>query len=1187
MSFPDFSAFSGHLKWRNIEALAKAYTAMLVAKQRPVIYLCPTEEDAETTLQNLRFLFGTQDQNLVLHLPANERTPYHQSSPDPLVVMERMVALHQIATGAAFQVLVLSAKAAATYLPALQDLQHQAELLEVGLTLDRHAFIQKLSLMGYSQVNLVEDPGTYAVRGSIIDIFWAGMRYPVRVDLFGDEIETLKLFEPSTQRTVQKIEHYSFGAAKEIALSKAAVQHATQKLRDLADEVEYPTKKLKEKLADLANQIPFFGIESLLPAFHERLTTPLELLFHTMGTKPILIADDLPQTLTALSEAQKDNEEHYRAALVRGDLCYPVASFLQPETEFNKQLQAFAQLEYVSSAHPEACPEGPITSTPTNSLRQDILRETMRTDDESHESSHFLLAPLVKRLKQAHQDKTTVLLPVASTGGTHRLRELLSPHGLHIQALKEPLSLWQNPLPTYQPGIQAYTYVASPEPPAEGAYFNAIRLLILAEDDIFGKRARKDKSTGKKKGFKTDLSDLEPDDYIVHVDHGVGQFKGLTRLTVRGVEQDYVLVHFAGDDKLYLPVHRINLIQRYSGAEGKAPKLDKLGGPGWQSKKTKVKEAVLAMAQELLHLYAKRELIKRSSFPAPDGHYWEFEARFGFETTPDQQKAIDDVLRDMQGQKPMDRLICGDVGYGKTEVAMRAAMLAVVGGQQVAVLAPTTVLAQQHGITFTERFSGSAANIAVVSRFQKPAEIKEILAKVQAGKIDILIGTHRILSDDVSFKKLGLVIVDEEQRFGIKAKEQLKRLRHNVDFLTLSATPIPRTLQMGFFGIRDLSVIETPPVDRRAIRTQIARFDDGVIREAVLRELSRGGQVYFVHNRVSSIQATADYLRRLVPEAKIEVGHGQMDESALEDVMVRFMKHEFNVLVCTTIIETGIDVPTANTMFIDDADNFGLAQLYQLRGRIGRSKERAFAYLLIPADVERLTPIAQKRLEILNRFSELGAGFRIAQHDLELRGAGDLLGKNQHGHMAAVGYDLYVDLLKEAVEELRGQTHEDIPDPEVALPFAAMIPDSYCPDLQERLSFYQRLATAQTSDEIWETVGAMNDLLGDAPQPVLHLAEVMILKQELRTIAARGVELLPSDDKNPLPRIAIALGNSPKLNPAKLTAFVEDNRQRVLLTPKMKLIYTPLKQEWEVGNLCNLFALAKSVVRQLGCCSGV
>lgn len=585
MNFPDFSAFSGHLKWQNVEGLAKAYTAMLLSRQRPIVYVCPTEEEAEVTLQNLRFLFSTDVHHGIIYLPANERTPYHQSSPDPLVVMERMVALHQIATGADFKVLVLSARAAATYLPALQALQNQAQLLEVGLTLNRHEFIKNLSLMGYSQVNLVEDAGTYAVRGSIIDIFWAGMRYPVRIDLFGDEIETLKLFEPSSQRTVQKIEQYSFGAAKEIALSKAAVQHATQKLRDLADEVEYPTKKLKEKLADLANQIPFFGIESLLPAFHDQLTTPLELLSATMKQKPLIVVDDLPLTLTALADTQKDYESHYKAALVRGDLCYAPSAFLQNEHTFSAFIQNSATIEYISSASLDHASQGPITSTPTSSLRQDILRETMRTDDESHESSHFLLAPLVKRLKQAQKDNTVVLLPVASTGGTHRLKELLSPHGLHIQALKSPLSLWQDSAPAYQAGIHAYTYAASPEPPAQGAYFSSLKLLILAEDDIFGKRARKDKGTGKKKGFKTDLSDLEPDDFIVHVDHGIGQFKGLTRLNVRGVEQDYVLLHFAEDDKLYLPVHRINLIQRYSGAEGKAPRLDKLGGPGWQSKK--------------------------------------------------------------------------------------------------------------------------------------------------------------------------------------------------------------------------------------------------------------------------------------------------------------------------------------------------------------------------------------------------------------------------------------------------------------------------------------------------------------------------------------------------------------------------------------------------------------------------
>jgi transcription-repair coupling factor (superfamily II helicase) len=657
-------------------------------------------------------------------------------------------------------------------------------------------------------------------------------------------------------------------------------------------------------------------------------------------------------------------------------------------------------------------------------------------------------------------------------------------------------------------------------------------------------------------------------------------------------------------------VHRINLVQKYVGPGGAPPRVDKLGGAAWETTRKKVKAAVIAMAQDLLALYAKRELAQRPVHVEPDESYWEFEAAFAFETTPDQQKAIDDVLGDMRRARPMDRLICGDVGYGKTEVGMRAAMLAVCGKRQVAVLAPTTVLAQQHFQTFTERFKSTGAIIEVISRFKTAAEAKEILNRAKAGKVDILIGTHRLLSPDVGWQDLGLILVDEEQRFGVKAKEAIKRWKANVDVLTLTATPIPRTLQMGFFGIRDMSVIETAPVDRRAIRTSILKFDDDIIREAIMRELSRGGQVYFVHNRVRSIQATADYIKRLVPEARCGIGHGQMSEDELEDVMLRFMKHEVNVLVCTAIIETGIDVPTANTMFIDHAEDFGLSQLYQLRGRIGRSKERAFAYLLIPGGTDSLHPDARARLEILQRFSDLGAGFQVAQHDLELRGAGDLLGGSQHGHVAAVGYDLYAELLRDAVEDLRGRSADlDVPDPEITLPVAALIPDKYIPDMHERLQTYQRMASATDGAEIYDVVGGLNDLYGDVPPEVSTLADVMVLKLKLKEMAARGMELVlppagaekaktaasplqagltasqvkqqiinarragmkmtgPPEVERKLkletgvPKVVITLGDKARLDPERLLAWVNKNTDFLKLTPQMKLVITPTEKEW-------------------------
>ncbi len=1190
MSYPFFeitqNASNRYTTLVGAQGLAIAQIASAFSAKKPVIFVAHNKSAAEDFLRDIRFLFGEEHTQSVLYLPIDEKTPYHATSPDPALVGERLATLHKLATQSPFSILVTSAEALATKMVPLESLQNAAEIIERKGQINRDDLIKKIELLGYNKVSTVEDPGTFAVRGSIIDIFWPGHPFPARIDLFGDEVERINTFDPGSQRTVAILEEYQFGAVREIQLSEATVVLAEENLRQLSDDVNYPTKKLREKLEDINNHIPFFGIESLLPAFFKELQSPLQLLLRVYGNDAFTVAINEPHDFSnAIHAFYQEYHEHYDAAIIRGDLCFPPSQFLLSEDEvqnfLTKQNQLILEAFPIESSLKKTAPNFSIHSARTDTLRQDILRETTRTDTEAS-SAHHLLDPLASQIRQLHADHISVFLPASSLGGTHRLRELLQPHGLNIRTLPSPPSVITSQIANFKfdQNVHAFTFVAKPETPGSGAIFYDLKIAIFSEDDIFGKRARRQGKTGKKGGFRTTLADLEEGDPVVHVDHGVGLFKGLTRLNVRGVEQDYLLLVYQGNDKLYLPVHRINLIQTYSGAEGD-PRLDKLGGSGWQTKKKKVKEAVLAMAQDLLNLYAKRELAKRQQFSAPDANYWEFEARFAFETTPDQQKAIDDVLSDMQKDKPMDRLVCGDVGYGKTEVAMRAAMLTVLSGRQVAILAPTTILAQQHGITFTERFKDFGVRIAVVSRFQKPQEIKEAIQKTFDGKIDILIGTHRILSADVAFKNLGLVVIDEEQRFGIKHKEHLKKLKSQTDALTLSATPIPRTLQMGFFGIRDLSIIETPPTDRRAIRTSIVRFDDSVIREAILMELGRGGQVYFVHNKVSSINAKADYLRNLIPEAKIEVGHGQMDETALEQVMVRFMKHDFNVLVCTTIIETGIDVSAANTMFIDDADDFGLAQLYQLRGRIGRSKERAFAYLLIPADTEQLTPIARKRLEILHRFSELGAGFRIAQHDLELRGAGDLLGKNQHGHIAAVGYDLYSELLKEAVEELKGRAHEEIFDPDINLPVAALIPEKYIPDLHDRMGYYQKLATAQNSSEIWDVVGAMNDQCGETPAEVNNLAEVMMIKQMLKTLAIRALDFVKADEKQLLPRVVLTLAGSPKLDTNRLTAWIKANPSRVILTPKMKLIYTPSVEEWQIANSQAIFSLSKSVIKQL------
>jgi transcription-repair coupling factor (superfamily II helicase) len=626
-------------------------------------------------------------------------------------------------------------------------------------------------------------------------------------------------------------------------------------------------------------------------------------------------------------------------------------------------------------------------------------------------------------------------------------------------------------------------------------------------------------------------------------------------MQIRGVEGDFLVLAYDGADRLYLPVAKLRQVQKFTGASPESVRLDRLGGQSFALRKARVKEQLLKMAAELLDIYAARAAHPGHRFAEPDEIFREFEAEFPWDETPDQAKAIADVVRDMRkerqgpaGEAPMDRLVCGDVGYGKTEVAMRAAMLAVLSRKQVAVLVPTTVLAAQHERTFRERFKGYPVRIEAVSRMKSSEEVKRILKDVAAGKVDVVVGTHRLLAADVSFKDLGLVVVDEEQRFGVAHKERLKKLRKLVDVLTLTATPIPRTLHMSLAGVRDLSIIATPPEDRRAIRTFVLKFDPGAVREAIENELRRGGQVFFVHNRVRSIRAMEKFLGEIVPQARVGVAHGQMAEGRLEEVMSRFVRRELDVLLATSIIESGLDIPSANTIIVNRADHFGLAQLYQIRGRVGRSRERAYAYLLVPAR-RPVTKDAQKRLEVLQKFSELGAGFKIASHDLEIRGAGNLLGKDQSGQIEAVGFELYSSLLDEAVRELKGEPPREDIDPDVQLPVPAFIPDPYMPDVHQRLYFYKRLAQATTDEELDEVRAEIVDRCGDPPEELDALCELMAVKVRLRALRIRALEAGPG-------RVVLTLGDAAALDPFLLAKHVQASGGALRLTPDMKLVAT-------------------------------
>jgi transcription-repair coupling factor (superfamily II helicase) len=749
-----------------------------------------------------------------------------------------------------------------------------------------------------------------------------------------------------------------------------------------------------------------------------------------------------------------------------------------------------------------------------------------------------MLAPLTERIVSWIAAGFRVLIPCHQAGQARRLYELLSHYRLPQEISEERF-----PQAALRPPGRVEILIGEI---SRGFRLEAERLVVIAEEEIFGKRVkRRGLSEARKQQLLTSLAELKPGDHMVHIDFGVALYRGLQHLSLTGMEGDFLLLEYAGGDKLYLPVDRINLVQRYVGAEGIEPKLDRLGAAGWEKAKAKARAEVQEMAAELLKIHAAREVQEGFSFSPADDLYREFEASFAFEETPDQAAAIDQVIADMQSPRPMDRLVCGDVGYGKTEVALRAAFKAALDGKQVALLVPTTVLAQQHAESFAARLKDYPVRVEMLSRFRTPQQQKQILEGVKKGEVDIVIGTHRLLQKDVVFKDLGLLIVDEEQRFGVAHKERLKQFRAVVDILTLTATPIPRTLYMSMMGIRDLSIIDTPPVDRLAIKTFVSRSSDELIREAVLRELRRGGQVFFVHNRVQTIGAMADELRRIVPEARIVVGHGQMAEKELERVMLSFMHGEANLLLCTTIIESGLDIPSANTLIVNRADTFGLSQLYQLRGRVGRSKQRAYAYLLIPGEGS-ISPEARERLKIIQELTELGAGFRIATHDLEIRGAGDLLGARQSGDIVAVGYELYAELLDEAVRTLKGEAMPERVEPEIKLQIPAFIPEDYVRDPNQRLLIYKKLTQPADEAEIDDIRAELIDRFGQLPMAAVYLLEVMRIRVLLKKLLVKEIELAGKE-------LVLSFHERTPVSPDAITSLLRKEKGKYRFTPDFRL----------------------------------
>jgi len=1147
-----------------LQGAARGHVLTRLSRELRAPLLCITadEDSAEQLAADLAFFLGGPGSLVdpkVLQLPGDEVLPWDELSPDAAVVAERLGALFHLRQGTRFPALVLSWRALHKRVLPPDVLDRLSEMVGVGQELDRDAFLRRLAQMGYQSSPLVEDLGTFSSRGGIVDVFCPLYSRPIRIELFGDTVESLRLFDPATQRTVELLKEATLIPAREVLFTDDTKSAAEAAARAAAERIDIPTTRLRETLDRIREGIPAYGMEALLPGFFAGgLATVLDYLPH-WSPEPLVYVDDPLGVSRAAEELHDEIDQVWAEATARKDLALPPESHFASDDALLEGLARYPVIEggglsLTASSTPVA-----FTFGTTTDLRQAIV---------SHHGEEGALTPLVQRLERWREMRIATAIACGSAGQVDRVKRLLLDRNVMVRAHAEPFA--DSPA-LHDPSIWAHLFTGEV---SHGFVDPAGGLAVLSDEEIFGARAkRRVKARRSEQPFGAAFRELKEGDLIVHTDFGIGRYAGLTKMQVQGIPGDFLVLEYAGRDKIYLPVSRMRLIQKFTGGDPSKVALDKLGGTGWLRTKQRVKEALLKMAAELLRLYAARHAHPGFGFTAPDRYFRQFEADFEFDETPDQAKAIEDVLADMQKREPMDRLVCGDVGYGKTEVAMRAAFKATLDRKQVAVLVPTTVLAQQHFHTFRKRFADYPVTIEVVSSMRKSTEVREALKRAREGKVDILIGTHKLLGSEVSFKDLGLLVVDEEQRFGVKHKERIKQLKTQVDVLTLTATPIPRTLHMSMSGLRDMSIIATPPQDRRAIRTFVTKFDPPTIREAILREIQRGGQVFFVHNRVQSIHSMERLLRELVPEATIGVAHGQMREGQLEKAMADFVDRKFQVLLSTTIIESGIDIASANTMVVNRADTFGLSQLYQLRGRVGRSKERAYAYLLVPAR-RSVTRDAQRRLEVLQAFTELGAGFSIASHDLEIRGAGNLLGHDQSGTIAEIGFDLYTQLLEEAVAEMRGEPPRVEIEPEVTLPIPALIPDDYVPDVHQRLVLYKRFSGAGSADEVSDLRAELVDRFGELPDEVDALSELVLLKAEMRELRLRALE-------SGAGRLVVTLGQDALLDGAKLAAVVQRSKGVYRLTPDLKLVARRDGPDQPAA----LLGEAKKVLRDLAACA--
>lgn len=1105
---------TGRMRVSGLNPTAKALVSVLLHRvvDKPFLLLVEsnrTGEDLLPVLQAFCELRGNVDPASVVLFPTRDVLPFQNLSPHPEIQEQRATTLWKIATGAA-KIVIAPIASTALRMRTAEYYADLARSIRKGDTVENETLLFHLNTVGYTAVDVVEMPGEYASRGGILDVYPPEAERPLRIELFGDEVESIRRFDPGTQRSSDPVDEAVLLPLTETPVDEHLLGaiHARLSGKRISGSEEVIEQAIRSGGATV-----FPGWEFYAPVAGAPVSL-FDLVNHAvvLADEPEQLQDELDRVWGRIEEA------HERSEI--GNLVRPSDLYFSPAEIWEKvKAHRGADFEYLEIAKQDSEPAVHFPCQPAPRF-------------------HGAIPALVEETKSQIVAGKRVLIAIPNLGELERLADVFSEYGVSYR------------LGTRTRGGESYadetSYFASEVSTATlvKAYIPDGALLLEAGLSIFGSRdlfdeseavvARPQRSKSKTSAFLSDFRDLQVGDYVVHIEHGIGQYQGLKEIQQDDSKIELMLLEYAEGARLYVPLTRLDLVQKYRSSEGVKPQLNHLGTAAWTKTKARVRKAMADMTDELLKLYAERKAAQGHAYPSDNDWMREFEDAFEYNETDDQAYAIADVKRDMESPQPMDRLLCGDVGYGKTEVAMRAAFKAVGDGRQVAVLAPTTVLAFQHYETFKQRFTAFPITIEMISRFRNAKQQKEILQKLETGKIDILIGTHRLLSKDIKFSDLGLLIVDEEQRFGVRHKERIKQMRKQVDVLTMSATPIPRTLHMSLVGLRDMSVIETPPKDRIAIQTVVTSWDEKLIRSAIEQEMDRGGQVYFVHNRVDTIWEIAAKLQELAPRARIIVGHGQMAEGELEKVMLKFMHHEADILVATTIIENGLDIPLCNTIFINRAERMGLSELYQLRGRVGRSNRRAYAYLLVPAEIE-LTPIARRRLAALKEFSDLGAGFKIAALDLELRGAGNLLGGEQSGHIEAVGFELYTQMLDRAVREMKGEVSQEETPLQMNLGLNIRIPSEYIPEENQRLRMYKRVAGVETEAQ-WNDVRAeLQDRYGELPAAVHNLLEYASLKI---LCAQTGIHAL--DRKRDI--IIIKFKQNANIDPGKLAQFVASQR---------------------------------------------